>query len=59
MVVVVAHEPSSLYLGEGFALVERAHAIEFEDERAVLALLERHASEPCFATELVVATSAA
>ena len=59
MVVVVAHEPSSLYLGEGFTLVERADALEFENARAAHALLDRHASEPCFVTEATAARPAA
>ena len=59
MVVVVAHEPSSLYLGEGFTLVERADAIEFENARCAQVVLDRYASEPCFVTEPVVACSAA
>ena len=59
MVVVVAHEPSSQYLGEGFTLVERAHAIEFESVSEAHALLERCASEPCFVTEAVAAQPAA
>ena len=59
MVVVVAHEPSALYLGEGFALVERADAIEFESAGEACALLERHASEPCFVTEAVAEQPAA
>ena len=59
MVVVVAHEPSSLYLGQGFTLVERADAIEFENARAAVALLERFASEPCYVAELVANSSAA
>jgi hypothetical protein len=58
MVVVVTHEPSSQYLGEGFALVERAHAIEFESAGEAHALLERFASEPCFVTEAVAASAA-
>lgn len=59
MVVVVAHEPSALYLGEGFTLVARTDAIEFENARVAQALLERHASEPVFVTEPVTACSAA
>ena len=59
MVVVVAHEPSSQYLGEGFALVERPDAIEFESATEAHALLERFASEPCFVTEAVAAQPAA
>lgn len=51
MVVVVAHEPSSRYLGEGFVLVERAHAIEFDDVFSAQSFLDRYASEPCFALE--------
>jgi len=58
MVVVVAHEPSAQYLGEGFALVERAAAIEFESASEAHALLERFASEPCFVTEHVAASAA-
>ena len=59
MVVVVAHEPSSRYLGEGFTLVERAHAIEFESASEAQAVLERFASEPCFVPEAVAAQPAA
>jgi hypothetical protein len=59
MVVVVAHEPSSQYLGEGFTLVVRAHAIEFESAGEARALLERLASEPCFVPEVVAAQPAA
>jgi hypothetical protein len=58
MVVVVVHEPSSLFLGEGFVLVERAHALEFEDVRAAQTVLDRHASEPCFVAEDVAQTAA-
>ena len=58
MVVVVAHEPSARYLGEGFTLVERADAIEFETASQAHALLERFASEPCFVTEAVAASAA-
>jgi len=59
MVVVVAHEPSAQYLGEGFTLVARADAIEFESASEAHALLERHASEPCFVTESVAEQPAA
>ena len=59
MVVVVAHEPSSLFLGEGFTLVERADAIEFEDALVARTILERFASEPCFVTEAAAAQPAA
>lgn len=59
MVVVVAHEPSSLYLGEGLALVARADAIEFEDADVARLFLDRYASEPCFVTECGAAQSAA
>jgi hypothetical protein len=59
MVVVVAHEPSSLYLGEGFALVDRAHALEFESVGVAQTLLDRHASEPCFVVAEDVAQTAA
>ena len=59
MVVVVVHEPSSLYLGEGFALVERADAITFEDACVAQTILERHASEPGFVSEQVAAQPAA
>jgi hypothetical protein len=58
MVVVVLHEPSSLFLGEGFALVDRAHALEFEDVFSAQQLLERHASEPCFVADDVAQTAA-
>jgi hypothetical protein len=58
MVVVVAHEPSSLFLGEGFALVDRAHALEFDDVFSAQRLLDRHASEPCFVAEDVAQTAA-
>jgi len=58
MVVVVAHEPSAQYLGEGFTLVERADAIEFESANEAHALLERFASEPCFVTEHAAAPAA-
>jgi hypothetical protein len=51
MVVVVAHEPSARYLGEGFVLVDRAHAIEFENVFSAQAFLDRYASEPCFVAE--------
>jgi hypothetical protein len=60
MAVIVAHEPSSLYLGEGFALVERADAIEFESAQMAQSLLDRHASEPSYVTvSLAPACSAA
>ena len=59
MVVVVAHEPSAQYLGEGFTLVARVDAIEFESASAAHAVLERFASEPCFVTEAVAAQPAA
>jgi hypothetical protein len=58
MVVVVAHEPSSLFLGEGFVLVDRAHALEFEDVLAAQSFLDRYASEPCFVAEDVAQTAA-
>jgi hypothetical protein len=58
MVVVVAHEPSSLFLGEGLVLVERAHALEFENVHAAQLFLDRHASEPCFVAEDVAQTAA-
>jgi hypothetical protein len=58
MVVVVAHEPSSLFLGEGFVLVDRAHALEFENVCAAQSFLDRHASEPCFVAEDVAQTAA-
>jgi hypothetical protein len=58
MVVVVAHEPSSRYLGEGFVLVDRAHAIEFKDVFSAQAFLDRYASEPSFAPEDVAQTAA-
>jgi hypothetical protein len=58
MVVVVAHEPSSLFLGEGFVLVDRAHALEFESVFAAQALLDRYASEPSFVAEDVAQTAA-
>jgi hypothetical protein len=48
MVVVVGHEPSALFLGEGFVLVDRANALEFEDVRTAQVFLDRYASEPCF-----------
>ncbi len=51
MVVVIAHELSSLYLGEGFVLVERDHALEFDDVFSAQSFLARHASEPCFVAE--------
>jgi len=51
MVVVIAHEPSSLYLGEGFVLVERDLALEFDDVFSAQSLLNRYASEPCFVAE--------
>ena len=57
-IAVVAHEPSAQYLGEGFTLVERADAIEFESAGEARAMLERHASEPCFVTEAVAASAA-
>jgi len=38
---------------------ERAHAIEFESAGDARALLERHASEPCFVTEAVAEQPAA
>ena len=59
MVVVVAHEPSAQYLGEGFTLVARADAIVFESASEAEALLDRYASEPCFVTEAVAAQPAA
>jgi hypothetical protein len=56
MVVVAAHEPSALFLGQGFVLVDLAHALEFEDEQIAAAFLERYASEPCYtAAELTAA----
>ena len=58
MVVVVAHEPSSLYLGEGLVLVDRAHALEFDDVSAAQSLLDRHASEPCFVAQDIAQTAA-
>jgi hypothetical protein len=58
MVVVVAHEPSSWYLGEGFVLVDRAHALEFHDVRTAQTFLDRHASEPCFVAEDVAQSAA-
>ena len=58
MVVVVAHEPSSLFLGEGFVLVERAHALQFDDVFTAQTFLDRHASEPCFVAEDVAQTAA-
>lgn len=58
MVVVVVHEPSSLFLGEGFVLVDRAHALEFESVLVAQAILQRHASEPCFVAEDVAQTAA-
>jgi hypothetical protein len=58
MVVVVAHEPSSLFLGEGFFLVDRANALEFEDVRTAQVFLDRHASEPCFVAEDVAQNAA-
>jgi hypothetical protein len=58
MVVVVAHEPSSLFLGEGFVLVDRAHALEFEDVQTAQTLLDRHASEPCFVMEQAAQSAA-
>ena len=51
MVVLIAHEPSSLYLGEGFVLVERARAIEFDDVFSAQSFLDRYASEPSFVAE--------
>ena len=59
MVVVVAHEPSSQYLGEGLALVARADAIEFENTATAQRFLELHASEPCYVTEHAAAQPAA
>jgi hypothetical protein len=58
MVVVVAHEPSSRFLGEGFVLVDRAHALEFDDAVTAQRFLDRHASEPCFVTDDVAQTAA-
>jgi hypothetical protein len=58
MIVVVAHEPSSLFLGEGFLLVDRAYALEFEDVRTAQRVLDRHASEPCFVAEDVAQNAA-
>jgi hypothetical protein len=48
MVVVVAHEPSSRFLGEGFVLVDRADALEFESVFAAQQFLDRYASEPVY-----------
>ena len=58
MVVVVAHEPSSRYLGEGFVLVDRALALEFESVFAAQTFLERHASEPVFVAQDLAQTAA-
>jgi hypothetical protein len=58
MVVVVVNEQSSLYLGEGFVLVDRAHAIEFEDVLSAQTFLDRYASEPCFVPEDLAQTAA-
>jgi hypothetical protein len=58
MVVVVSHEPSSLFLGEGFVLVERASALEFDDDVTAETFLARHASEPGFITEAVAQSAA-
>ena len=59
MVAVVAHELSSQYLGEGFVLVARDDAIEFESVAAAQELVERFAPEPAFVVERVSACSAA
>lgn len=58
MVVVIAHELSSRYLGEGFVLVERDHALEFADVVSAQSLIDRYASEPCFVAEDVAQTAA-
>jgi hypothetical protein len=58
MVVVVAHEPSSLFLGQGFVLVDRDVALEFEDVSSAQRLLARHASEPSFVIEAVAQSAA-
>jgi len=56
MVVVVAHEPSSLFLGRGLSLVDLSDALEFESEIAATEFLARYASEPCYTVaELSVA----
>jgi len=59
MVVVVMHEPSEMFLGQGFVLVERADALEFESVDAARRLLELHASEPSYVTHDVRAQFAA
>lgn len=48
MVVVVAHEPSSLFLGQGLILVGVADALEFDSAAAAAEFLARYASEPCY-----------
>jgi hypothetical protein len=48
MVVVVVHEPSSLFLGQGFVLVGRADALEFDTVQSAANFLARYASEPCY-----------
>ena len=57
MVVVIAHEPSASFLGEGFVLVDRANALVFENETTAAALLARHGSEPCYAIEELTAAA--
>lgn len=54
MVVVIAHEPSDLFLGTGLVLVDRSNALEFEDVQTASAFLARYASEPCYAIEDIV-----
>ena len=53
------HEPSEMFLGQGFVLVERADALEFESVDAARRLLELHASEPSYVTHDVRAQFAA
>jgi hypothetical protein len=51
MVVVINHEPSGSFVGEGFALVDRANALVFDDEPTAARLLARYAPEPGYAIE--------
>ena len=58
MVVVVAHELSSLFLGEGFVLVDRAHALEFESVFVAQSFLDRYSCEPSFVADDIAQTAA-
>ena len=57
MVVVIAHEPSASFLGEGFVLVDRANALVFDDAQTAASILARFASEPCYSIEELTAAA--